>query len=106
MQFVVIFWECNIVLLRFQRVIYCFELIVIGGFDEVQNVWCIVQNGVCVVGVQFYIGVIDVWELMQIFSFDVCFCVINGVSIVFYSNYFFVEIFYVFYIVIVSFYYY
>ncbi|VEC33833.1 Uncharacterised protein [Escherichia coli] len=43
-QLVATFRERNTVLLCFQRVTYRFELTVTGGFDEVQNVWRIVQK--------------------------------------------------------------
>ncbi|SVM49103.1 Uncharacterised protein [Klebsiella pneumoniae] len=43
-------------------------------------------------GAQFHIGVIDVRELAQIFSFDIRFCVIDGTGAAFHSNHFTVQI--------------
>lgn len=49
-QLIAAFREGNSVLLCFQRFTYRLELAVACGFDKVQDVRRIVQNGVCAVG--------------------------------------------------------
>lgn len=50
-----------------------FELTVAGRFDEVQDVWRVMQNGIGAAGTQLHIGVIDIRVELTVFGFDIGF---------------------------------
>ncbi|CQR23385.1 Uncharacterised protein [Yersinia enterocolitica] len=41
-------WECNTILLSFNGITHSFELAITGSFDEVKDVWCVMQNSISI----------------------------------------------------------